>query len=363
MQPKNNYCVIMAGGIGSRFWPISRTSKPKQFLDILNTGKTLLQQTVERFEFFCPRENIFVVTGEAYAEITKEQIPFLSENQILLEPVRRNTAPCIAYAVAKIQCINPEATIIVAPSDHLIFNEDRFRNVIETGIDFASKNDVLVTIGIRPTRPETGYGYIQYQSDQAIAENCVFPVKTFTEKPNLELASIFLKSGDFLWNSGIFIWHQKSINKALERFAPDIYYNFSDLMTVYNTPHEKMAIFDAYFKCKSISIDYAIMEKADNVYVVEGNFGWSDLGTWGSLFEHCEKNSDNNILTNNSIFTYDVTNSIIYMPKDKVVIVQGLDDYIIAESDKYLLICKKTEEQRIREFVSDMENRLGNNKL
>ncbi len=362
MQNKNNYCVIMAGGIGSRFWPISRTNKPKQFLDILNVGKTLLQQTFERFEYFCPPGNIYIVTGAQYEQLTKEQLPFIDEKQILLEPFRRNTAPCIAYAVAKIETLNPEANIIVTPSDHLILNEDVFRNVIQTGLNFTATHDALITIGLRPTRPETGYGYIQYEQGSG-SDSGVYPVKTFTEKPNLDLAKIFLESGDFLWNSGIFIWNLKSINKALKKFAPDIYYNFADLATVYNSPNEKLAIQETYLKCKSISIDYAVMEKADNVFVVEGNFSWSDLGTWGSLFDYSVKDDRNNAINSQNVLSFDVQNTIVRIPSDKIAVIQGLEDFIVAEDAKYLLICKKSEEQRIRDFVTELEKKFGSEEV
>lgn len=348
----------MAGGIGSRFWPISRTNKPKQFLDILKTGKTLIQQTFERFEHFCPKENIFIVTSTIYEQITLEQLPFISKGQVLLEPTRRNTAPCIAYANEKIRSINPNANIIVAPSDHIILNEDKFRTVIKKGLEFTASSDNLVTIGLKPTRPDTGYGYIQFD-EEIEGLKSIHKVKTFTEKPNLELAKVFMESGDFLWNSGIFIWNLKTISKAFSTFLPDISTLFGELSAVYNSDKEAEEIEKVYAICKSISIDYGVMEKAQNVYVVAADFGWSDLGTWGSLYEHADKNSDKNAGILSNVLTYGTENCIIDMPTDKVVVIQGLTDFIVAESGNCLLICKKSEEQRLRDIVNDVKKSFG----
>ncbi|MDD4747980.1 MAG: mannose-1-phosphate guanylyltransferase [Salinivirgaceae bacterium] len=358
MKNNDNYCIIMAGGIGSRFWPISRTDKPKQFLDILKTGKTLIQQTFERFEHFCPKENILIVTSSNYEEITLEQLPFISANQVLLEPARRNTAPCIAYANEKIRTLNPNANIIVAPSDHIILNEDKFRDVINRALEFTRTSESLVTIGLRPTRPDTGYGYIQYAFEKS-DQKPIFKVKTFTEKPNLDLAKIFLDSGDFLWNSGIFVWNLQSISKAFNQFLPDISSLFSDISTDYNTDNEKSAIENVYAVCKNISIDYGIMEKAQNVHVVAADFGWSDLGTWGSLYEQADKDSDSNVGVSDKILAYDSKNCIVDVPEGKLVIMQGLDGYIVAESGNSLLICKKEDEQSLRDIVTDVKKQFG----
>ena len=280
---RDNYCVIMAGGIGARFWPMSRADHPKQFIDILGTGKTLITQTFERFEKICPKENIYIVTNENYRELIKQQIPGISDEQIICEPTRRNTAPCIAYACYKLQKINPEANLIVAPSDHIIQKEEEFIEIVQSGLKASRNRDWLVTLGIKPTRPDTGYGYIQFNEAHIYPDDeRMKKVKTFTEKPNLDTANFFLKSGDFLWNAGIFIWSLKSIMSAFNKYLPEIDMIFKEGKDRYNTPQEREFINYAYTTCKSISIDYGIMEKADNVYVLCSDFGWSDLGTWGS---------------------------------------------------------------------------------
>ncbi len=350
----------MAGGIGSRFWPMSRTSQPKQFIDILGTGETLIQQTFRRFERVCPTENIYIVTNEIYRELIKKQIPEIDDEQIVCEPTRRNTAPCIAYANYKILQINPNANIVVAPSDHIILKEDAFIEVITTALKATEKNDCLVTLGITPSRPDTGYGYIQF-NDQVNLTNDerIKKVKTFTEKPALEMAKSFLQSGDFLWNAGIFVWSLKSIMKAFEKYLPEIDSIFKDGMKYYNTNNEENFIQNAYTICKNISIDYGIMEKADNVYVLSSEFGWSDLGTWGSLYETRPKDDNGNTIVGKNVMAYDTTNCIVNMPKDKLVVIQGLDDYIVVEDDNILLICKKTEEQQIRQFVNDVMSEKG----
>lgn len=350
----------MAGGIGARFWPMSRTSKPKQFIDILGTGKTLIQQTFERFAKVCPKENIFIVTNEIYKDIVKEQLPEISDNQVVCEPLRRNTAPCIAYANYKIQQINPNANIVVAPSDHIVLKEDIFTDVIKTALKASENSDCLITLGIRPSRPDTGYGYIQYNEKvKHPNENKITVVKTFTEKPALEMAKQFLESGDFLWNSGIFIWSLKSIMKAFETHLPEIDDIFKEGMEFYNSQNESLFIKNAYTVCKSISIDYGIMEKSDNVYVMPADFGWSDLGTWGSLFETREKNNENNTIVGKNVLAYDVKNCIVNMPHEKLVVLQGLEDYIVVESDNILLVCKKSDEQQIRQFVNDVKMEKG----
>ncbi|HET6245595.1 MAG: mannose-1-phosphate guanylyltransferase [Bacteroidetes bacterium] len=356
---KNNYCVIMAGGIGSRFWPMSRTAHPKQFLDILGTGRTLLQQTYDRFLLLCPPENIYIVTNEDYTKLVKEQLPDLNQDQILSEPARKNTAPCAAYASYKIGSINPDAIIVIAPSDHLITKEETFVKAINSCILKAQEEDCLATLGIKPTRPDTGYGYIQFYETEWKYDKRLKKVKTFTEKPDHEMAKFFIESGDFLWNSGIFIWSFKSFVKALERHLPETAAVFKEGMDKYNTPAEKAFIVQAYAQCSSISIDYAIMEKADNVYVRSSAIGWSDLGTWGSLYANSKKDENRNAVVGNNVMLYESSNCIVNVPKNKLVVVQGLEDYIIVESDNILLICKKEDEQQIKTFVNEIKIKKG----
>ncbi len=350
----------MAGGIGSRFWPMSTTSKPKQFLDILGTGKSLLQQTFERFLPFCPQENIFIVTGIDYKDIVLEQLPGLNVNQVLLETARRNTAPCIAYATYKIKAINPKANFIVAPSDHLILNQDKFNAEIIKGLDFVSKNNALLTLGIKPSRPETGYGYIQITKGKEIS-SCknLYTVKTFTEKPNIDLAKVFVQSGEFYWNSGIFLWSMSSITKALEAHLPEVSSLFSDGLHLYNTNKEAAFVEKQYSVCRSISVDYGIMEKSDNVFVLCTDFGWSDLGTWGSMYENSHKDAMGNVINGQNLFVYNSKDCVFNMPDKRVVIANGLENFIVVESENMLLICKKDEEQRIREFVNDVKLQKG----
>jgi mannose-1-phosphate guanylyltransferase len=346
----------MAGGVGSRFWPMSRTSHPKQFMDVLGTGKTLLQQTYNRFLKICPKENIFIVTNDSYVDLVKEQIADISANNILSEPARKNTAPCVAYACYKIAQLNPDALTVIAPSDHLITKEDTFVKAVKACYAKAKSEDCLVTLGIRPSRPDTGYGYIQFvESEVKEKDKRIKKVKTFTEKPDLEMAKFFLQSGDFLWNSGIFVWSVKSVMRAFEKHAPAMDAIFREGKDVYNTPKEAEFIEKAYATCKSISIDYAIMEKADNVYVRSSIIGWSDLGTWGSLYDHIKHDDNRNAVVGKNVMVYDSKNCIVNVPKDKLVIMQGLEDYIVVESDGILLICKKEDEQQIRNFVNDVK--------
>lgn len=361
---ENNYCVIMAGGVGSRFWPLSRMNKPKQFLDILGTGRTLLQMTFDRFSKICPIENIFVVTNSIYKETIEEQLPDLTKDQILLEPARRNTAPCIAYANYKILQKNPNAKIVTAPSDHLILKENEFIKVITEGLDFVSEKDALLTLGIKPSRPETGYGYIQINGTKNIDGNKnIHKVKTFTEKPDKDLAKVFFESGEFFWNSGIFIWSLKSIMQSFKTHLPEIDALFNEGLKLYNTEKETEFISHTYYDCKNISIDYGIMEKADNVYVYCSDFGWADLGTWGSLHENISKDNQNNSIIGSNVFSYDLDNCIVNMPKDKLVVLQGLKDLIVVESDNILLICKKEDEQEIKQYVNDVKLKLGDKYL
>lgn len=350
----------MAGGVGSRFWPMSRTEKPKQFLDILGLGKTLLQMTYERFLPICPKENILVVTNEDYFKLVKEQLPELPEENIVLEPMRKNTAPCVAYASYKIAAKNPKANVCVAPSDHLILKEDTFLKAIKSCFKKTKAEDCLMTIGIKPTRPDTGYGYIQFtKSDKQETDTRINKVKTFTEKPDLEMAKFFLESGDFLWNAGIFVWNVQSILKALDTHLPEINNIFKEGKDVYNTAYEKAFIDEAYIQCKNISIDYGVMEKAKNVYVRASIIGWSDLGTWGSLYTHVKHDKYENAIVGKNVLLYESSNNIINVPKDKLVVLQGLNDYIVVEADNILLVCKKQDEQQIRQFVADVKSSKG----
>lgn len=395
-KKENNYCVIMAGGVGSRFWPYSREEKPKQFLDFFGTGRSLLQMTVDRFRPVVPIENVFIVTNVAYKQLILEQIPDLDEGQILCEPARRNTAPCIAYATAHLRALclqkaygftqdeqgyakdgsvkggtkdsklpnymnidwsKPEmqANIVVAASDHLILEEEKFRQTILKAFDFVSRNKAICTLGMRPTRPETGYGYIQYVADKPneLPEE-IYPVKTFTEKPNLEMAKVFLESGDFLWNSGIFIWNLQTISEAFRYLLPEVADRFREGELLMGTDKEEDFIEEIFPKCPNISIDYGIMEKADNVFVLPSSFGWSDLGTWGSLYELSEKDPNGNVSLHSEAHFHEAHGNIVVLEAGKKAIVQGVDDLIIAEEKGALLVCKKAEEQRIKQFVSEL---------
>lgn len=336
----------MAGGVGTRFWPMSRSYQPKQFLDVLGTGKTLLQQTAERFEGLVPAQNIFVVTSREYVNLVLEQLPYLPESQVLAEPGRRNTAPCIAYACYKISCLNAHANIIVSPADHIVLKEEAFKKQIAICLQAAQSSDSLLTLGISPTRPDTGYGYIQFENSSGEVK----PVKRFCEKPNLETALSFLSSGDYVWNAGIFIWNLASFKKAFEHNMPELSAQFKEGQSYYFTDGETAFIENLYQSCPNISIDYALMEKADNVAVVLADVGWSDLGTWRSLHEAADKDDANNSLDGN-IEVFDTRNSIIKTPADTLVVVQGLDGYIVVTHHKALLICKIEEEQRVKEFV------------
>jgi mannose-1-phosphate guanylyltransferase len=346
----------MAGGIGARFWPMSRTAYPKQFIDILGTGETLIQRTFRRFTDVCPSENIYVVTSNLYYDLVKEQLPNMRPENILCEPFRRNTAPCIAYANYRIAAVNPNANIIVAPSDHVILREETFTEVIKTALAATEKNNWLLTLGIKPSRPDTGYGYIQFVEDEVPAtDSRIRKVKTFTEKPNLELARTFLASGDFLWNAGIFIWKLSTIQSAFETYLPDVDAVFKAGVGKYGSPSEKEFIDHAYMICKSISIDYGVMEKADNVYTLSSDFGWSDLGTWGSLYAIRDKDEEGNAIVGNSVMTYGTSNCVVNMPNDKLVVIEGLDNYIVVEDQNVLLICKKEDEQQLRDIVNEVK--------
>lgn len=358
---KNQYVAIIAGGIGSRFWPKSRVGYPKQFLDILNTGKTLIQYTFERFEQFVPAENIFVVTSADYATIVKDQLPGIKEENIVSEPCRKNTAPCIAYISFKILQTDPLATLIIAPADHLILDNITFEQTCKKAIQFAEDHDALVTLGIKPTYPNTGYGYIQHEANAA--EDNVYKVKTFTEKPDLELAKAFLASGDFLWNAGIFVWKVSAIIHSFEMYQPELYEIFSSEKELFNTPEEKELIEKIYPLCSSISIDYAIMEKADNVYVIPSSFGWSDLGTWTSAYDNLEKDYFGNAIAGEKVMVIDSTQCMITASHDKLLVLQGLNDFIVVDTEDVLLICKKEKEQEIKEYVAEVKKNMGDKYL
>jgi mannose-1-phosphate guanylyltransferase len=336
---KNDYVAIMAGGIGSRFWPVSRVDLPKQFLDILNTGKTLIQSTFDRFAQYIPIENIFIVTSYQYKEIVSAQLPLLPDENIVCEPSRKNTAPCIAYISYKLQQLNPKSNLICAPADHLILNDTAFIKTSIEALEFTEKNNALLTLGIKPFQPNTGYGYIQYEQ-QSVSDN-IYKVKTFTEKPDLELAKTFIASGDFLWNAGIFVWKTKNIITAFEKYLPEIHELFDGAKKAMNSENEKEAIDIIYPLCVNISIDYGILEKADNVYVIPSSFGWSDLGTWGSAYENLEKDYHENAVAGNNIILFDSSKNMVHTTGEKLILLQGLEDFIVVDTTDALLVCKK----------------------
>ena len=357
MQNKHHYVAIMAGGIGSRFWPMSRTAYPKQFLDVLNTGKTLIQWTYERYTQFIPAENIYIVTSEEYVSIVEKQLPNLPKENILAEPSKKNTAPCIAYISFKLAQKDPQATFVVAPSDHLILEQENFQKIVEQSLDFVTHIKALATLGIMPTNPNTGYGYIQYEGLEV--SKGVYKVKTFTEKPTVEIAASFLASGDFLWNAGIFAWKASTIIAAFEKYQPEMFELFDGEKANFNTASEKQSIQKIYPQCVNISIDIAIMEKADNVYVIPASFGWSDLGTWNSAYEAMEKDYFANAVASDNVIVIDATKCMINAPKDKLVVVQGLDDFIVVDTKDVLLICSKEKEQSIKEYVAEVKRHKG----
>lgn len=356
-KSQNTYIAIMAGGIGSRFWPLSRINYPKQFLDILGSGQSLIQQTYERFRHLVPRENIYVVTANEYLGITREQLPDLPRENILGEPYRKNTAPCIAYISFKIRELNPEASLIVAPADHLILNEHKFLDICNQALEFVNHFNALITIGIKPTYPNTGYGYIQHEGIEAIPS--IFKVRTFTEKPNKELAKTFIASGDFLWNSGIFVWQIKRGLEAFKKHLPEMYELFASDADKLNTPEEKSILESIYPQCSNISIDFGVMEKADNVYVIPASFGWSDLGTWNSAWENMEKDYLENAVAGTNVIVFDTNKCVVNVPDDKLVVLQGLDDYIIVDTKDVLLICQKEKEQEIKEYLAEVKRNKG----
>lgn len=349
----NIYVAIMAGGIGSRFWPLSRTAKPKQFLDVMNTGKSLLQITYERSLKLAPSENIFVVTATDYESLVNEQLPELSAQQILSEPQRRNTAPCIAYASSKIYAKDPNAIIVVVPSDHLILNEDKFVDIIGSCIRFTENNEALVTLGIKPFKPATGYGYIQFNEEAS--KDGFNQVKTFTEKPDLEIAKTFLKSGDFLWNSGMFVWKAKDILSALHTHLPDVGGCFDGGEKFYFTEKEKDFVATAYTQCTNISIDYGVMEKANNVYTIAADFGWSDIGTWDSLYENYQKDYLGNAVKGANVKVYNANNNMIVAQDGKLVVIQGIEKLCVIDTKDVLLICERAQEQEIKTITLDLK--------
>ena len=354
------YCVIMAGGVGSRFWPLSRTVKPKQFLDILGTGKTFLQQTYERFTKVVPKENFIVVTNVKYKELVMEQLPNLKEEQVLLEPLRRNTAPCLAYALQKIKLKTPDAKLIVTPSDHLILDQEEFITQLQNGLEFLDSNESLITLGIKPDRPETMYGYIQVQSKKEFHDlDNLYKAKTFTEKPDVEMAKIFIETGEFYWNSGIFISTLSCFMDAFEKYLPEMAQSFKNGERLLNTGDEVAFIKKTYSECQAISIDYGIMEKAKNVFVLTAEFGWADLGSWSSLYEKMEKDKHGNILSGDNALVYESNNCIVDISDGKVAVVQGLNGYIVAELDDVLMICRREDEDQIKKFVTDVRIKKG----
>lgn len=358
---KHNYVVIMAGGIGSRFWPMSRSGYPKQFLDILNTGKTLIQWTFDRFATFIPKENIYVVTSTEYIQIVEKQLPDIPSENILGEPSRKNTAPCIAYISFKLQQKDPLASLIVAPADHIILDVTEFNKVCVEALAFVNKHNAFITLGIKPTHPNTGYGYIQYE--QYAITDSVYKVKTFTEKPNLELAKTFVLSGDFLWNAGIFVWKVNTVLKAFETYLPEMFEIFSAEKEKFNTSEEEQMLNEIYPLCTNISIDFGIMEKADNVYVIPSAFGWSDLGTWNSAYENLDKDEHDNAIASDNIIVIGSSNCMVHAPKNKLLLLQGLENFIVVDTNDVLLVCKKDKEQEIKEYVAEVKKIKGDKYL
>ena len=349
-----NHLVIMAGGIGSRFWPMSTPQCPKQFVDVLGCGRTFIQLTVDRFKGVVPAENVWVVTSEAYRDIVAEQLPDMPKGNILLEPCRRNTAPCIAYVSWRIKLKDPKANIVVSPSDHLVLNVPEFQRVISSALQYASETDAIVTLGMKPTRPETGYGYIQTDLSAACERNKeIFRVDAFKEKPDLKTAQEYVKKNNMLWNAGIFVWNINTIINALRVYAPQINGIFEDMQNVLGTKDEQAAIRERFPQCENISIDYAILEKADEIYCFPASFGWSDLGTWGSLRENTVQDAGGNAVIGSNVKLYETKNCVVHVAQERRVVVQGLDGYIVAEKDNTLLICKLSEEQRIKEFSAE----------
>lgn len=357
----NTYIAIMAGGIGSRFWPGSRAHRPKQFLDVLGIGKSLIQMTYERFLKVAPKENILIVTNERYRALVKEHLPELTDSQILGEPSRNNTAPCVAYTTYRIQAMNPEATFVVTPADAVVLDEDIFVDDITTAIKYANSNDALVTLGIKPTHPHTGYGYINFEQD-AVSDN-VYKVKRFTEKPNLETAQSFLESGGYVWNAGIFIWKVGSVINGFKQHAPEIFEKFEAGKELFNTDKEVPFINEMYPTTPKISIDYALMEKAENIYTVPASFRWSDLGAWGSLYNEFDKDENENAMNTGPAFVYDTNGTLIRTNDEKLVVIKGLKDYIVVDDEDVLLIYPRADEQEIKAITKEIREQEGDKYL
>ena len=351
MNNKHNHLVIMAGGIGSRFWPMSTQDYPKQFIDVFGTGRTFIQMTVDRFAGVVDADNVWIVTSEKYADIVKEQLPEVPSSHVLLEPCRRNTAPCIAYVAWRIKSQDAKANLVVAPSDHIVLNPEEFRRVIVSALKFTENSDAIVTLGMKPTRPETGYGYIQADLSSASLRNKqIFRVDSFKEKPDLKTAMQYIKHSEYFWNSGIFIWNVNTIVNSLRMYAPEISEIFEGLLPFYGTEKEQGAIDERFPLCPNISIDYAILEKAEEIFVMPADFGWSDVGTWGSLISLAEKDANGNAVVGSNVSLYESKNCMVHTSQERKVVIQGLDGYIVAEKDNTLLICKLSEEQRIKDF-------------
>lgn len=353
MNSKNTYGLIMAGGVGSRFWPLSTAEKPKQFLDVLGIGKSLLRLTFERLQKFIPAENIYILTNTTYEQLVLAQLPELSAAQVLCEPERKNTAPCIAYAAAKIQALDPEATLLISPSDHLIINEARFEEIIRTAWHAAQANQ-LVTLGIQPTRPDTGYGYIEFDKNKDTRNGDACTVLQFREKPNLSTAKTFIEAGNFFWNAGIFVWKAAVILEALNQYQNDIYRIFNTNKEAYGSPEEKQFLRAAFAACPDISIDFAVMEKANNVCMILADFDWSDLGTWGSLTTHLHKDANQNSIIGDSVHAFDSTNCLINVPKGKTVLLDGLNEYIVIDTSDKLMVLRLSNEQKLKEYLKEM---------
>lgn len=354
MARVNNHLVIMAGGVGSRFWPMSTTERPKQFIDILGVGRTLLQLTYDRFKDICSPENIWVVTNKNYAELVREQLPEVPVSNILLEPCRRNTAPCIAYVSWRIKSCDPKANVVVTPSDHIVTDVENFRSVIRSCMNFTAGTDAIVTLGMTPTRPETGYGYIQADLTSASLRNKgIYRIDSFREKPDLETAKEYISHKNYYWNAGIFVWNVSTIVNAFRIYSPAISNIFEPLLDVYGTDKEQETIDRMYPECESISVDYAIMEKAEEIFVCPADFGWSDLGSWGSLLMHTSHDLYGNSVIGDNVYLHDTHNCIIHTTQEKKVVIQGLENCIVAEKDDTLLICRLSEEQRIRQFSEE----------
>lgn len=348
----NNHLVIMAGGVGSRFWPMSTSDYPKQFIDVLGCGRTLIQLTFDRFKGLCPIENMWVVTSDSYADEVKRQLPELLDDHILREPCRRNTAPCIAYVSWKIKARNPKANVVVTPSDHIVLDVKEFQRVIASAMKFTYYSDAILTLGMKPTRPETGYGYIEADLSYPSTNNKeIYRVDSFKEKPDLATAERYVKKKSFFWNSGIFVWNVSTIVNAFRVYQPAISKVFERMLPHYYTPKEQEIINSEFPKCESISLDYAIMEKAEEIFVFPANFGWSDLGTWGSMLLNMPRDNYNNALIGENIRMFESKNCVVHTMQEKKVVIQGLDGYIVAEKDNCLLICQLSEEQRIKEFT------------